>query len=257
MWDPATHVNAVTPEFRPDAAVPRLKAACHPNDSPARVCCRPASSSSRMALSVRCWSHQAITALHVISCVQQLAERHCLLVYARSCVPLQKRKAAAAGGDSDGAAADSEDDFEEAPAAKRGGSKNAPASRGSKAAAAASGGSKYGPKVEKLRRMCRAAGITIGPSVYVKVRAAAGAGAANSVFRLECRRAAVLIWIVMKLQQQQRYMEHAVTKCRLPFGSAMGVLRCPCARGAHAGMRAPMLTAEACRYCSCTATSSL
>eukprot|EP00882_Tetradesmus_deserticola_P024335 GHRQ01026593.1.p2 GENE.GHRQ01026593.1~~GHRQ01026593.1.p2 ORF type:complete len:257 (+),score=130.45 GHRQ01026593.1:219-989(+) len=69
----------------------------------------------------------------------------------------KKRKTAAVGSDSDGAAAGSEDDFEQ-PAPKRGGSKKA----------AASGGSKYGPKVEKLRRMCRAAGITIGPSVYVK-----------------------------------------------------------------------------------------
>jgi hypothetical protein len=85
---------------------------------------------------------------------------------------LQKRKTAAAGSDSDEAAADSEDDFEQ-PASKRGGGKKASASGGSKpAAAAASGGSKYGPKVEKLRRMCRAAGITVGPSVYVKVGAA-------------------------------------------------------------------------------------
>jgi hypothetical protein len=83
---------------------------------------------------------------------------------------LQKRKTVAAGSDSDEAAG-SEDDFEEQPAAKRRGSKQAAASGNSKAAAAASGGSKYGPKVEKLRRMCKAAGITVGPSVYVKVRA--------------------------------------------------------------------------------------
>jgi hypothetical protein len=104
---------------------------------------------------------------------------------------VQKRKTAAAGSDSDEAAADSEDDFEQ-PAAKRGGGKKAAASGGSKPAAAASGGSKYGPKVEKLRRMCRAAGITVGPSVYVKVGASAvSAGSSCST----CQQRLNICWV--------------------------------------------------------------
>jgi hypothetical protein len=100
-----------------------------------------------------------------------------------ACLHLQKRKTA--GSDSDEAAADSEDDFEQ-PAAKRRGGKKAAASGGSRPAAAASGGSKYGPKVEKLRRMCRAAGITVGPNVYVKVGASVASLLAVVAVHVEC-----------------------------------------------------------------------
>lgn len=74
---------------------------------------------------------------------------------------LQKRKTADSDSDDDAAAASDED--EEAPAPKRG--RGRPPGK----PAAAAAGSKYGPKVEKLKRMCRSAGIGVAPSLYRKV----------------------------------------------------------------------------------------
>lgn len=41
--------------------------------------------------------------------------------------------------------------------------------KGQKIAAAAPAGSKYGPKVQKLQRICRSAGIPVPPAMYKKV----------------------------------------------------------------------------------------
>ncbi|KAF8067363.1 LIMR family protein [Scenedesmus sp. PABB004] len=76
-------------------------------------------------------------------------------------------------GDGGGADEEGEEDEEEArrPAKKKPARApaSAPARRGKGEGAAAAPAPKHGPKVQKLQRICKAAGITVGPALYVKV----------------------------------------------------------------------------------------